>query len=118
MFARRVAPFRHLALVPALVALLFSGHAVEDDGPRAAAPFVAIILLSLSYVVIPTGAAWALLVAVFGAYGLLVASVPQNGPLDEWLFFMALGFVPALLMIVARPQGLRASSASERGAGL
>jgi hypothetical protein len=106
LFGRRRASWRGLALVPGVVALLFAGHAVEDAGPVGALPYLAIILLSASYVIRPMVAVWLPLFGAFVAYGVIVAGLPENGPRDEWILFMLLGFVPAALLWVARPRVL------------
>jgi len=90
-------------LIPGLVALLFVGHALEDAGWTGAAPYIAILALSVAGVVWPTILGWALLAVLFLAYGVVVAMHPQNGPLDEWALFMALGFGPAFLLWLGRP---------------
>lgn len=97
---------RGLAGVPGGIALIFVGHAAEDAGLSGAAPYVAIILLSTSYVFWPTVVVWVLLFAAFASYGIIVAGLAQNGPTGEWVVFMLLGFVPAALMWVARPRAL------------
>jgi hypothetical protein len=106
LFGRKNASLRGLALIPALVALLFVGHAIEDGGPSAATPYIVIIILSASYVVRPTVLAWILLFTAFAAYGVIVAGLPANGPRGEWILFMLLGFGPALLLWVARPRAV------------
>lgn len=88
---------------PAVVALLFVGHAAEDAGAAGAATYVGIIVLSLIQAVWRTVVGWLLLFAPFVAFGIVVAVNPQNGPFGEWLLFMALGFGPALALWVGRP---------------
>src|SRR5262245_32967512 len=97
---------RGLAVVPGAIALLIVGHAVEDAGLVGAVPYLVIVALSASYVFRPTVAAWGLLFTAFAAYGIIVAALPQNGPTDEWVLFMILGFVPAALLWIARPRVL------------
>ena len=97
-------------ILPALIALLFVGHAIEDAGWSGAAPYIAILVLSMAGLVWPTILAWALLVALFGAYGVVVAMHPQNGPPHEWVLFMGMGFGPVLLLLLGRPWGRTATS--------
>lgn len=104
LFGRTPASMRGLALVPGVIALLLVGHAIEDAGLRGAAPYMVIIILSVSYVLWPTVVAWTLLFAAFASYGIIVAGLPGNGPRDEWVLFMLMGFLPAILMWVARPR--------------
>jgi len=89
--------------IPGLVALLFVGHAFEDAGWAGAAPYIAILALSVAGVVWPTILGWGLLAVPFLAFGVIVAMHPQNGPLDEWGLFMAMGFGPAFLLWLGRP---------------
>jgi hypothetical protein len=104
VLGRRTSRLRWLVLLPCVVALLFVGHAAEDSGAVGAAPYMAIIILSVWYVVRPTLLAWALLFATFLSYGLLVASRPDGNAQGEWVLFMSLGFIPAILLWVARPR--------------
>jgi len=85
---------------------VFVGHAYDDD-LIGAAPYLAIIVLSASYVLRPTLVAWGLLFGAFVSYAALIVAHPGNGPRDEWLFFMLLGLVPALLLWFARPRELQ-----------
>ena len=92
-------------IVPALVALLFVGHALEDAGWTGAAPYIAILALSAVGIIWPTILGWALLVLPFLVYGVVVAMHPQNGPPGEWVLFMGMGFAPVLLLWLGRPWG-------------
>jgi len=108
LFAKRRSDFRWAALVPALVAFVFSAMAIEDAGVVGALPYLAVALLSLLYIVRPMLALWAPLFAAFVAYGVLVVINPLvdpgNGPLSDWIVFSALGIVPATLLWLARPK--------------
>jgi hypothetical protein len=104
LFEKRQSSMRVFAVLPALVGLLFIGHACQDAGILGATPYVGIIILSLTYVVRPMIALWAPVFGVFVVYFLVVALHPQNGPVGEWIIFMLFGFVPALLLWFARPR--------------
>ena len=94
-----------MVLLPGVVALLFLGHAFEDAGLIGVMPYIVIPVLSGFYVVRPTFICWAPLFTAFLVYGTLVAAHPESGPRgDEWIIFMLLGFVPALLLWFARPR--------------
>jgi hypothetical protein len=93
-----------------LLALLFVGHALEDAGWTGAAPYFAILGLSAAGVVWPTIVGWALLVVPLLVYGVVVAMHPANGPVEEWVLFMGMGFAPVLLLWLGRPWGRRASA--------
>lgn len=108
LFARRRAEGRWVALVPAVVAFLFSTMAIEDAGVVGALPYLAVALLCILYIVRPMMAFWALPFAAFVAYSVMVLINPLvdpgNGPLSEWVLFAGLGIVPAVLLWVARPK--------------
>jgi len=107
------------ALLPALIALLFVGHAYEDAGVLGAIPYVGIIILSSIYVFRPMMILWAPVFAAFVAYFVAVMLHPQNGPVGEWVIFMLLGLVPAVLLWLARPRkkegGITNGSTADRG---
>jgi len=90
-------------IAPALVALLFVGHALEDAGWTGGARYIAILGLSVVGFIWPTILGWALLVVTFLVYGVLVALHPQNGPAGEWAVFMGMGLAPVLLLWLGRP---------------
>jgi hypothetical protein len=109
LFARRRARWRWIAFVPAAVGLVFSGMALDDGGLLSALPYIAVILLSLLYIVRPMFAVWAPAFAAFLVYSVLVLVAPLvapgNGPLSDWIIFSCLGIVPAGLLWLARPKG-------------
>jgi hypothetical protein len=90
-------------ILPALIALLFVGHAVEDAGAAAAAPFLGVVGLCIVQAIWPTIVGWALLFVPLLAFGIMVALNPENGPRDEWLLFMSFEFVPAFALWLGRP---------------
>jgi hypothetical protein len=108
LFAKRRAPWRWVALVPAAVGLVFSGMALDDGGHLSALPYIAVILLSLLYIVRPMFALWAPAFAAFLVYSVLVLVAPLvapgNLPLSDWIIFSFLGIVPAGLLWLARPK--------------
>ncbi len=112
LFGHQAARYRAVAALPGLVALLFIGHALEDGGLPGAMPYAVIIGCSVWYIARPNWFAWGVLFLLFFAYVCAVASVPQNGPMGEWLFFLFLGFAPASLLVVARPRGAVPSTAT------
>ena len=97
---------RGLAILPGLVAVAFIGHAIEDAGIIGAIPYIVIILLSVSYLIRPMVILWVPLFCAFVMYTLAVAIHPENGPRSEWIVFVLLGFVPAVLLCLARPRAL------------
>jgi hypothetical protein len=103
LIAKRQTRLKGLAVFPGIVALLFVGHAFEDAGPTGAAPYIAIALISASYVVRPMWITWLPLFATFSVYTVLVAANPGLGPASEWVVFLLVGCVPALLLWIARP---------------
>jgi hypothetical protein len=104
LIAKRRARIRGVALLPGVVALLFLDHAIEDAGLIGAIPYIVIPVLSAFYAVRPALICWAPLFTAFLVYGTLVAIHPESGPPEEWMIFMLLGFVPALLVWFARPR--------------
>jgi hypothetical protein len=81
--------------------------ALEDAGLVPALPYVAVVLLSVLYVIRPMLILWAPPFAAFVVYTALVLVNPLfnpgNGPFTEWILFVALGFVPTVLLWLARP---------------
>jgi hypothetical protein len=65
LFGKRKARLKWLTALPGLVALLFLGHAFEDGGPAAAVPYIAIVVMTVSYMVRPMLFVW---VPVFAAF--------------------------------------------------
>lgn len=63
-----------------------------------------IAIVSASYLMWPSWICWAPLFGAFSAYTIEVALHPENGPLREWIIFMLLGLLPALLLWFARPR--------------
>jgi hypothetical protein len=90
-------------ILPALIALLFAGHAAEDAGPGAALLLLGIVGLCIVQAIWPTIAGWALLFTPLLAYGIVVAFSPESGPRDEWVLFMSFGLVPAFALWLGRP---------------
>jgi hypothetical protein len=82
--------------------------ALDDAGLVGALPYIAVMLLSLLYIVRPMFAFWAPAFAAFVVYSVLVLVDPLvdpwNGPLSEWIIFSGLGIVPAGLLWLARPR--------------
>lgn len=107
LFGRRSPKKKGLALVPALVALLFSGPAWEDAGVQAAVLYFSLALLSGLYFLRPTVAGWVPLFAAFATYSILVASKPDLSQLGEWLLFLSFGLAPTIALWVARPCALQ-----------
>lgn len=103
LFEKRNSSMRLGALLPALIALLFVGHAYEDAGVLGATPYAGIIILSIICVFRPMMILWAPVFIAFVAYFVVVALHPQNGTFGEWVIFMLLGLVPAVLLWLARP---------------
>lgn len=103
LFAKRRARFKWLVALPGAVALLFLGHAFEDDGIVAAAPYVAVVLMSTLYLFRPMLILWAPMFAAFVFYTVTVLVYPDNGPRSEWIMFLLLGIVPAVVLWLARP---------------
>ncbi len=93
---------------PALVALLFIGHAYEDAGWwRGVALYAAIIFLSIVQALVPTVLGWLLLFVPFLLYGVVVAVQSDDGQLGEQLLFMIFGFGPAFVLWLLRPSRSR-----------
>lgn len=112
LFATRRARHKWVVLLPGALALLFLGHAFEDGGLTAAAPYAGITLVSALYVIRPMLILWAPIFAAFVFYAGAVLVSPENGPRSEWIIFMLLGIVPALLLWLARPRDIVASGKS------
>ena len=104
LFGRRQSRFRWLAIAPALVALLFVGHAWEDGGAGSGLIYTGIIIISVMYVFRPMLILWLPVFLAFVAYAIAVALSTHNGPTSEWILFMLLGFFPASLLWLARPR--------------
>ena len=102
-FGKRRTPLRWVAVLPGLIALVFLGHAFEDAGFIGALPYIVIVFVSVAYVIRPRVILWILLFGVFVLYAVLVALHPGNGPASEWVDFMLIGSVPAILMLFAWP---------------
>jgi hypothetical protein len=101
LFGRRYPKARGLAAVPGLAALMFVGHAWEDAGAEAAVPYIAIIVLSATYIIRPMVVAWFPLVCAFLWYRIAVARSSSAGSRGEWVFFLLLGFVPVAVLLIA-----------------
>jgi hypothetical protein len=102
-FGKRVTPLRWLAIVPGLVAMAFLGHALEDAGLLGAAPYAAIVLTSIGYLVRPMVVLWLPLFGLFAAYSIAVAAQSEGIVPSERVIFLLLGIIPALLMLLAWP---------------
>jgi hypothetical protein len=94
-------------ILPALIALLFVGHAAEDGGGGAALLYLGVVGLCIVQAIWPTFVGWALLFAPLLAYAIAVALNPDSGPRSEWVLFMSLGFVPAFALWLGRPSAWR-----------
>ena len=96
---------------------MFAGLAVDDAGVAGAAPYAVMALLSVLYLIRPMFALWAPVFAAFVVYASLVLVNPlvdsANGPWTDWLIFLALGIMPAIVLWLARPT-TPASSESDR----
>jgi len=104
LFAKRRARLKWLVVLPGIVTLLFLGHALEDGGLPAAAPYIAIVVMSTTYLLRPMLILWAPVFAAFVFYAVAVLMHPDNGPRDEWIIFLLLGIVPAGVLWLARPR--------------
>jgi hypothetical protein len=95
-------------LVPAAVAFVFAGMAIDDDGLVGALPYIVVVPLSLLYIVRPMFVLWAPSFAAFVVYSVLVLVNPLvdrgNAGLNDWVVFSALGIVPTALLWFARPR--------------
>ncbi len=89
---RRKARWAYLA--PALSGFLFVGHAYEDAGPVAAAPYALVLLLSLVSLVRPTQVAWLVLAILDGAYMVLLVAAVMEVQFGDWILFFLLGAIP------------------------
>jgi hypothetical protein len=82
--------------------------AIEDAGFVDALPYLAVVLLSILYIVRPMFALWAPPFAAFVVYSVIVlinpVVDPGNAALNDWVIFSALGIVPAALLWFARPK--------------
>ena len=47
---------------------------------------------------------WLPLFLAFVLFTLVVAIHPENGPSSEWVIFLLVGFIPAVLLWFARPR--------------
>ena len=103
LVGKRVTPLRWLAIVPGLVALVFLGHALEDAGLLGAAPYAAIILLSVGYLIRPMVVLWFPLFGLFALYTAAVAMHSEGIVPSERIVFLSLGAVPAVLMLLVWP---------------
>ncbi len=91
-------------VAPALAGLLFVGHAWEDAGWQGAAPYALLLFVSVMQLIRPTVLAWLVTaILVLGYLVLFIAEAPP-GPAGEWVVFLLVGLVPALLLVWARPR--------------
>ena len=97
-------------IFPALIALLFVGHAAEDAGWGGVLLYLGVVGLCIVQAIWPTFVGWAFLFAPLLAYGIAVALNPDSGPRGEWVLFMSLGFVPAFALWLGRPWRRRRSA--------
>ena len=61
---KRRTPLRWVAVLPGLIALVFLGHAFEDAGFIGALPYIAIVFVSVAYVIRPRVILWIMLFGV------------------------------------------------------
>ena len=102
-FGRRRTPLRWLAAAPGVVALALLGHALEDAGLLGAFPYVAVILLSVGYMIRPMVVLWIVLFGVFALYSLAVALHLERIIPSERILFLSIALAPTILMLLAWP---------------
>ena len=107
LFAKRRARLKWLAAVPGLLALYLFGFALESRGFTVVAPYAVIVLLTAVYMIRPMLVLWVPVFATFVFYmGVVLIDLfvhPMNALLSEWITFLLLGVVPAILLWLARP---------------
>ena len=103
LLRRRVGASRWPYILTALPAFLFVGHAYEDAGWPSALIYLGIIAISVTTAIWPNVLCWLILFAIFVAYGTMVLFSMRNGPQDEWVIFVSLGYVPAAVLYLFRP---------------
>ena len=104
LFGKRTTPLRWLALVTNLVTVPFLLLSVEyNAGLQGTLPYIALVALSVAYVVRPMVAIWVPIFGWFAYYALDIALHPQHLTKGDWIFFTFLGLAPAILMLLAWP---------------
>ena len=95
---------RRAYLAPALVSFMFVGHAWEDAGWQGGAPYAFVLVLSLVQLARPTVLGWVLTVIPFLLYLVLFFTEAPFKPIGDWVVFLLVGLVPALMLAWARPR--------------
>jgi hypothetical protein len=91
-------------LAPALVGFLFVGHAWEDAGWQGASPYALVLLVSTLQLIRPTVVGWLITATLLLVYLILFIVEAPMDPVAQWVVFLLVGLVPALLLIWARPR--------------
>ena len=89
-------PYIVLGLAALLVSVLSVGVAFD----RVRGLYLAILVLCILQMVLPTVLGWLLVLAPFFAYGISAVVRPIYG---QWVPYMLLGFVPAVVLWIGRP---------------
>jgi hypothetical protein len=114
LFGKRTTPLRWLALAPGLVSMLFLVLSLPYVGLLGALEYLAIMLLSVAYLIRPTVMLWVPLFGWFASYSVEIASHPERSTKSDWIIFMFLGTAPAILTLLAWPLKGKPKSGSEQ----
>ena len=102
-FSQRQAKARGLAMAPGLVGLMLVTACMGIRRNLKCVVLRRLFLAERPILNLSNDGFLAVSVLRFLSYGIAVAIHPENGPTAEWIVFMLLGFVPALLLWLARP---------------
>jgi len=93
--------------VPVLFALVFFFLlGFEDEGWLGMLPYISLIVVSALQLWYRSLVGWLVLLAACIFYGVFVALSPDPRQSGEWIFFMACGVIPAIILLVGRPRGV------------
>ena len=107
VFFRRRADSPWYGYVPVLFVLVFFFlMGFEDEGWPGMLPYIFLIVVSALQLWYRSLVGWLLLLAACIVYGVLVAQSPDPRQNGEWMFFMACGFIPAIVLLLGPPRGV------------